>query len=101
MTGEWTGSWSGFHRYTTLRVETPAPGRIEVRYCTGGWCARGCNVGKCKKAAYKLHDVRFENETLRFRWKTATYAYTRDGAGLHGVLRDKYRADMKRKRTGD
>ena len=80
-------------------METPEPGRFVVRYCTGPWCAKGCNVGKCPKSTYKLHDVRFENETLKFRWKTATYAYTRDGAGLHGVLRGKYKADMKRKRT--
>ena len=99
IVGEWTGSWSGFHRSTTLRVRTPTPGRIEVRYCTGGWCAQGCNTGTCPKGAWKLHDVTFEDETLRFRWKTATYAYTREGARLHGVLKGKYRTDMRRKRT--
>ena len=81
-----------------LYAPLPEPGKIDVRYCTAGWCAHGCNIGTCPKGSWKLHDVRFEDETLKFRWKKATYAYTREGARLKGLLRGRFTADMKRVR---
>ena len=45
-----------------------------------------------------LRNVRFENESLKFKVKSADIVLTRKGAGLYGDFNGKYTSNMKRQR---
>lgn len=98
ITGHWGGTWTQGTAYSTLRVSAADADNIEVRYCYGGWCAQGCSNDACSGYGNRLRNVRFEDEALKFKVKTADVVFKRDGAGLYGDFNAKYRTHMKRQR---
>ena len=98
MVGEWEGTWTGGNSYSTLKVDAEDAQTIEVKYCYGGWCARGCSDDACTGYANKLTGITFENETLTIEVKGRPVTFKRVEGQLHGLFNNKYRARMKRKR---
>ena len=98
IVGHWGGTWTQGASYSTLRVTAEDADNIEVRYCYGGWCAGGCSDGTCMSHGNQLRNVRFENESLKFKVKSADVVFTRKGAGLYGDFNGKYKTHMQRKR---
>lgn len=98
ITGHWAGTWTQGSSWSTLRVSAEDPEKIVVRYCYGGWCAGGCSSGQCATYGNRLRNVRFEEEALRFKVKTADVVFMREGAHLHGVFNNKYTSRMSRQR---
>ena len=90
IAGRWGGTWTVGNSYSTLQVRTDDAGKIDVRYCSGGWCAFGCSESPCSKSANRLRNVRFEDDTLKYDMKSSKVTYKREGGRLRGKIDSKY-----------